>query len=89
MIHELVEINEPKKIEPRAEELFKKFRSVVQNRKKMGIGVNKIALIVNYWNENAKNQVQTLGLSPFEKLTFMKGVYVTRFMYSGDTYSVR
>ena len=59
----------------------------------MRIGVNKIALIVNYWNENAKNclenWVQTLGLSPFEKLTFMKSVYVTRFMYSGDTYSVR
>jgi len=61
----------------------------------MGIGVNKIALIVNYWNENAKNclknWVQTLGLSPFEKrkLMFMKSVYVTRFMYSGDTYSVR
>ena len=33
MIHELVKINELKKIEPRAEELFKKFRSVVQNRK--------------------------------------------------------
>ena len=33
MIHELVEINELKKIEPRAEELFKKFRNVIQNRK--------------------------------------------------------
>ena len=57
----------------------------------MGIGVNKTALVVNYWNEKVKNWVQTLGLSPFEKRksTFMKGVYVTRFMYSGDTYSVR
>ena len=34
MIHELVEINELKKIGPRAEELFKKFRSVIQNRKR-------------------------------------------------------
>ena len=33
MIHELVKINELKKIEPRAEELFKRSRSVVQNRK--------------------------------------------------------